>query len=364
MSLGPMPVVQRSATLAPSIPGPGVAGERRSGKRASCSAAASISATSSSISRKVRGGLGTRTRMRRLRAGLRSRWPSSIASSRIAEAVDELAESRRARAAPGGGGDLAGRRRRRWLDGGRAASLSLWALKARHISASISSRRTRRRMAADGSAQTRPIVGVGIRADRRSIAEDAVDRRLQPGDAYSWNVGDVGWRSRAGGGSRSPHPGADAGEDILELDRARRVVQRRRSRTRSPPAREAPTCSRRPWTWKRSSNARVPSASVLTSTVPWAAGHAVSPCTRRPRGAWRCDRSMLRPRSAAGSYGMSLMPWDGRPGALAGGAVPRPAAWLRIWRSRFHRSIAREVEADARPRAVAEPERASSAACA
>jgi hypothetical protein len=73
MWIARIPAAHRSATFAAIVPGLGVTGSRARATLASCSAAASVSATSSSISRKVRRGLGTLIRMRRVRAGLRGR---------------------------------------------------------------------------------------------------------------------------------------------------------------------------------------------------------------------------------------------------------------------------------------------------
>ena len=163
------------------MPGVGVTASFGRANRASCSPAASVRATSSSISRNVRGGLGTLMRIRRLRAGLRSRCPSSTASSRIVvrQAVSlriiagpERSHSPPAAVAQHGAGldrssELGGFLELVGLEGETEVGVDL-------VEAVLAEERQQ------VVGQARAVVGLGVRADR-PVAEDAVDLRLQPG---------------------------------------------------------------------------------------------------------------------------------------------------------------------------------------
>jgi hypothetical protein len=92
---GRRPRASASATRARMLPaGKSDADSEITRAGGSCSPAASIRATSWSISRNVRGGFGGRTRLRRLLAGLRSMCSSSIVVEDRREHLDQLLHRR------------------------------------------------------------------------------------------------------------------------------------------------------------------------------------------------------------------------------------------------------------------------------
>src|SRR3954452_20617130 len=189
------------------------------GAAASCPPAASIRATSSSISRNVRGGLGARTRIRRPRAGLRSMYSSSIASSRIAASVSVSFFSD---ASPRGRTRRPCRSRSTGRDRSAEllclAELDLLEAQAQLPVDLVEPVRAEKRQQMRG--QPPPVVRPRVVVDRL-VADDAVGLRLQPPGRVLVEAGHLvcaGRSAVARAGGSLPHAGTDPRKLVVEFD--------------------------------------------------------------------------------------------------------------------------------------------------